>query len=215
MSGYKFRSICFVFKIKPALRLEVGEELSQKIIDRMKWHYEESDKRQPRMKGILRFHQMLLLLGLSLYRAMEEELGKAEDLVMKTHKILWGGMRRSTGIMAFMIRHTKDPFNLYLYVMGPKNEWFFPCPPWKKVEIELENGIGWHQLKCPYYEFFKDEGVVELTDAYCNIDRRIAELLPEHLELKRQRTLAKGDDLCDFFYYRRGGKGVGPTLVPK
>jgi len=204
MSALKFKIICFIFKIKPALKLEMGKDLSKKIIYSMKKHYEESDKRKPRMKGISGFHRMFLLVGLSLYRAIEEESGKTDDLVEKIHKILWEGrMHQLTGIIAFIIRHSKDPFNRYLRLLGPKNDRSFPCPPWEKVEIELENGTGWHQNKCPYYEFFKDEGVVELTAAYCDLDRRIAELVPEHIELKRQRTLAKGDDWCDFFYYKK------------
>ncbi len=52
-------------------------------------------------------------------------------------------------------------------------------------------------------DFFKDEGVVELTKAYCDLDKRIAELVPDHIELKRQHTLAKGDNWCDFYYYKK------------
>ncbi len=204
MRSLKFNIMCLIFKIKPTLKREMGKDLSEKIIHRMKKHYEEIDKRKHRMEGVMGFHRIFLLMGLSLYRAIEEELGKTDDLVEKIHKILWEGrMHQLTGIIAFIIRHSKDPFNLYLRLLGPKNDRFFPCPPWEKVEIELENGVGWHQLKCPYFEFFKGEGVVGLTGAYCDLDRRIAELAPEHIELKRQHTLAKGDEWCDFFYYKR------------
>jgi hypothetical protein len=104
---------------------------------------------------------------------------------------------------AFFIRRSRDPFHRFLQILGPNNEWFFLCPPWEKVEVELENGIGWHQNKCPHYDFFKDEGVVELTKAYCDLDKRIAELVPDHIELNRQHTLAKGDNWCDFYYYQK------------
>nr|NQU92171.1 L-2-amino-thiazoline-4-carboxylic acid hydrolase [Bacteroidota bacterium] len=44
---------------------------------------------------------------------------------------------------------------------------------------------------------------MELTKAYCDMDNRIAALVPDHIELKRQQTLAKGDEWCDFLYYRK------------
>ena len=119
------------------------------------------------------------------------------------HKVLW----RSTlcdmmSIQAFFVRRSKDPYNLFLRLLGPRNEQFFLCPPWEKVEVELENGVGWDQLKCPYYEFFKEEDEVGLTKAYCDIDKLVAKLVPDHIELKRQRTLADGDSSCDFYYYK-------------
>jgi len=106
-------------------------------------------------------------------------------------------------VRAFIVRRSKDPFNLFLRLLGPRNEGFFPCPPWEKVEVELVNGAGWDQLKCPYYDFFKEESEVGLTKAYCDIDKLIANLVPDHIELKRQRTLANGNSSCDFYYYQK------------
>jgi hypothetical protein len=204
MSNLKFYLLSLIFKLKPVLKHEMGKDLSRRIMNRMKDHYKEIDKRKPKEKGIMRFHRMFLIMGLSLYRAMQDELDKRDDLVERIHEILWEcRMRKVTGLLAFFVRRSKDPYDRFLRWLGPKNERFFPCPPWEKVEVELENGIGWNQMKCPYYDFFKDEGVVELTKAYCDLDRRIAELVPDHIELKRQHTLAKGDNWCDFYYYQK------------
>ena len=112
------------FKLNFALKREIGKDTSRRVMDKMKYHYKEINKRKPKEKGIIGFH-----------------------------RIFWR--------------------------------------------------IGWHQNKCPYYDFFKDEGVVGLTKAYCDLDKRIAELVPNHIELKRQRTLAKGDNCCDFYYYEK------------
>lgn len=182
----------------------MGKELSRRIMNRMKGYYKEIDKRRPKEKGVMGFHRMFLIVGLALYRAVGDELDKQDDLVETIHKVIWEGRtRKLTGIAAFFVRRSKNPYDRYLRLLGPKNERFFPCPPWEKVEVDLENGIGWHQNKCPYRDFFKDEGVVELTKAYCDLDKRIAELVPDHVELKRQRTLANGDDWCDFYYHQK------------
>lgn len=69
--------------------------------------------------------------------------------------------------------------------------------------MEVQNGVGWHQHKCPHKDFFEKEGVLELTRAYCDMDLRIAELLPEHVELRREHAMCKGDGHCDFLYYRK------------
>jgi len=147
---------------------------------------------------------MYLIIGLALYRALHDEFQNQEELIEKLHNILWNGrMNKMIRFLAVFVRRSRDPFHRYLQILGPNNEWFFPCPPWEKVKVELQDGIGWDQNKCPYYEFFKDEGVVELTKAYCDMGKRIAELVPNHLEIKRQRTLAKGDSYCDFYYYEK------------
>ena len=91
MRAVKFHIICFIFNIKPVLIREMGINQTKKIIFRMKRHFSKLDKTKPPMKGIMGFHRMFLILGLSLYRAMEEELRKTDDLVEKIHKIIWEG----------------------------------------------------------------------------------------------------------------------------
>ena len=200
----KFKPVSVFFKLRSTLKQELGKDMSRKVVDKTKCHFKKLDKGKPKEKGIMRFHRTLLILGLALYRAMQDELGDRDDLVDIIHKVLW----RSTlcymmRIQAFFVRRSKDPYNLFLRLLGPRNEQFFLCPPWEKVEVELENGVGWDQLKCPYYEFFKEEDEVGLTKAYCDIDKLVAKIVPDHIELKRQRTLADGDSSCDFYYYKK------------
>ena len=138
------------------------------------------------------------------YKALYNRIQDKEELIDKIHAILWQErMAKNIRFIAFFIRRSKDPFKRYLQILGPNNEWFFPCPPWKKVSVEIENGIGWHQKKCPMFDFFKKEGIAELTRAYGDMDERIAELFPNHIELKREKALSRGDDYCDFLYYKR------------
>jgi hypothetical protein len=193
-----------MFRLKPALKSEIGKDSSRRVLGKMKNHYKEIDKREPKKKGIMTYHRQLWIIGLSLYRAMQEESYNNNDSIETIHQVLWNtGLRQQSSAIAFFVRRSKNPFNRYLQFLGPRNDRFFPCPPWEKVEVELENGIGWDQKKCPVYEYFKKEGVVELTRAYCDIDKLVAALVPNHIELKRDRTLAKGDNSCDFYYYRK------------
>jgi len=204
MSHFKFYFVCLIFKIKSTLKQELGNEMSRRVMEKAKHFYHELDSLKPKAKGIMRFHRTVLILSLAVFRAMKSEVVDRNDLIDIVHKMLW----RSTpcGMMrfqAFFIRRRKDPYNVFLKNLGPRNEWFYTCPPWKKVEVQLENGLGWDQFKCPYYEFMKQEGEIELTRALCDLDLRVAKLVPDHIELKRLRTLALGDSSCDFYYYQR------------
>jgi L-2-amino-thiazoline-4-carboxylic acid hydrolase len=204
MNSIKFKSISLFFKLKSTLNHELGKDIAYQVLLKTKFLYNELDSLKPKEKGIMRFHRTILLLGLALYRAMKNELGDRNDLVGIINKILWNStpcdMMR---MQAFFVRNSKDPYNLFLRLLGPRNEHFFLCPPWEKVEVELENGVGWDQVKCPYYDFFKEEGEVALTKAYCDIDKLVAKLVPDIIELKRERTLADGDSSCDFYYYKK------------
>lgn len=204
MNSVKFKVVSVFFKLKSTLKKELGRDMSRKVVGKAKYHYKELDKLKPKEKGVMRVHRTMWVLGLALYRSMQDELGDRDDLVDIVLKVLW----RSTlcdlvRLQAFFVRRSKDPFNLFLRLLGPRNERFFTCPPWEKVELELENGVGWDQLQCPIYEFFKEENELGLTRAFCDLDKLIAGLVPNIVEFRRQRTLAKGDSSCDFYYYRK------------
>ena len=204
MSNMKFKIISVLFKLKPTLKKELGKDMSSQVLDKTKHYYKELDKSKPKEKGIMRLHRTLWIVGLAVYRAIHDESGDRDDLVDIIQKVMWRSILCDLiRIQAFFIRRSKDPYNLFLKFLGPRNEQFFTCPPWEKVEVELENGVGWNQIKCPIYNFFRDENLVGLTKAYCDLDKLIANLVPNHIELKRERTLADGDSSCDFYYYRK------------
>ena len=204
MNNIKFKIISVFFKLKSTLKQELGKDMCRQVVDKTKYYYKELDKSKPKEKGVMRIHRTMWILGLSLYRAMQDELGNRDDLVDIVLKVMWrSALCDSIRMQAFFVRRSNDPFNLFLRLLGPRNERFFTCPPWEKVEVEIENGVGWDQLQCPVYEFFKEENELDLTRAYCDIDKLIADLVPNVVELRRQRTLAKGDSSCDFYYYKK------------
>ena len=204
MANSKAKLIGLLFRINPAIKNGVDKRSYQKTKKAFGEHYCEIDARVNKQKGIMAFHRMFSVTGLALYKALHDEFQDKEELIERIHQILWNGpTSKMIRLLAFFIRRSKDPFRRYLQVLGPSNEWFFPCPPWEKVPVEIEDGIGWHQRKCPLLDFFESEGVSELTRAYGDMDMRIAELLPEHIELRREHAMCKGDGFCDFLYYRK------------
>jgi len=204
MTSLKAELMWVLFKLKRALKQGVDRPTYRRRKATFKRQCREIGDRTPREKGVLAFHRMHLIVGVALYRTLESEFQDREELIQKIHEILWNGpFRMMVRIQAFFVRRSKDPFERFLRLLGPKNEWFFPCPPWEKVSVEIEDGTGWHQTKCPYNDTLRREGAIELACAFCDMDFRIAELLAEHVELRREHRLAAGDAWCDFLYYRK------------
>lgn len=200
----KLNFIITVFGVKKVIK-KLNKEKSKKNLKTYKNYFFEISARTHKQSGaVMSFHRMVSIMGLALYMVMQNEGWSKEKSIKTIHKFFWHGpYGKNVRFISFFIRRAKDPFTTYLKNFGPFNEWFFPCPPWEKVSVEIENGIGWHQKKCPYFDFFEEEGIAELTRAYCDMDERIAELFPSHLELKREKALCKGDSYCDFLYYQR------------
>ena len=144
MNNIKFKFISVFFKLKFTLKQELGKDMCRQVVDKTKYYYKELDKSKPKEKGIMRFHRTLWILGLALYRAMQDELGDRDDLVDIIHKVIWRSVLCDLmRIQAFFVRRSKDPYNLFLKLLGPRNEQFFLCPPWEKVEVELEK---WYRM---------------------------------------------------------------------
>ena len=204
MGKIKFKMVSIFFRVSSTLKHILGKDSSRQVLLKTQRLYTELDNLKPKAKGIMRLHRSMWILTLALYRAMRDELGDRDDLVDIVNEVMWKSILCDlTRLQAFFVRRSKDPYNRYLRFLGPRNEEFFPCPPWEKVEVPLDNGVGWDQLKCPVYEFFKEENELGLTRALCDLDRQIADLVPNHIELKRRRTLALGDGSCDFYYYKK------------
>ena len=126
-----------------------------------------------------------------------------EERTKIIHDIRWNGpVSKNVRVLAFFIRRSRDPFHRYLQILGPSDQWFLPSPPWERERVEVQDGVGWHQPKCPLEDFFEKEGTLELTGACGDTDMRVAELLPERVELRSEHAMGKGDGHDDSLYCR-------------
>ena len=77
------------------------------------------------------FHRIFLIIGLALYKALRDDFQNQEELIEEIHDILCKVyIFTQIRFSAFFIRRSRDPFHRFLQILGPKNEWFSPCPPW-------------------------------------------------------------------------------------
>jgi hypothetical protein len=107
MNNIKFKIISVFFKLKSTLKQELGKDMCRQVVDKTKYYYKELDKSKPKEKGVMRIHRTMWILGLSLYRAMQDELGNRDDLVDIVLKVMWrSALCDSIRMQAFFVRRT-------------------------------------------------------------------------------------------------------------
>ena len=69
---------------------------------------------------------------------------------------------------------------------------------WKfNFDDSHQDGFYYYFTKCPIAKFFKDNNLEEITPLFCELDYLM--IKTRKAKLLRDKTLAKGDDICDFW----------------
>jgi len=193
-------------KVYEHLRERHGDDIALGIYEGIKVYYEVLDARKPHFtKWGMNFNLTNAIIALASYRSLldhgfteEDAIGMAEDLVWATLPVhMYEAMFRCIG-------RTPDPFVSYCRMTKKLNKFLFPSPGWEREYISGENCFGFDVKKCLYVEYLSSEGAPEVVVALCNLDYRVAALFPEGFDFYRERSLARGDDICDFRYVRSG-----------
>ena len=69
---------------------------------------------------------------------------------------------------------------------------------WKfNFDDSHQDGFYYYFTKCPIAKFFKDNNLQEITPIFCELDHLT--IKTRKAKLLRDKTLANGDDMCDFW----------------
>ena len=69
---------------------------------------------------------------------------------------------------------------------------------WKfNFDDSHQDGFYYYFTKCPIAKFFKDNNLEEITPIFCELDHLT--IKTRKAKLLRDKTLANGDDMCDFW----------------
>ncbi len=83
------------------------------------------------------------------------------------------------------------------WILGMVTRHFLPSPPFCYQHYPSETGVAFDVTLCPFADFFKEQGVPELTEpAAGNLDYVMAQ--EWGVELIRTQTIADGAARCDF-----------------
>lgn len=69
---------------------------------------------------------------------------------------------------------------------------------------EGPNCLAFDMSRCYYLDVTEKLGASELMPAFCDCDDFMFEALSPKLIWKRTKTLGRGDEVCDFRFYRGG-----------
>jgi len=82
------------------------------------------------------------------------------------------------------------------WIFGIITRYFF-TPPFVHRHLPSDTGVAFDVTVCPLADYFKEQGVPELTEyAACNPDSCHERAFG--IELVRSQTIAKGAEYCDF-----------------
>ena len=129
MNNLRYNLIWSYWRVKSGLKKTIGEDDLKQTVKKVKLEYKKIDGVKKKEKGVLAYHRTHLILGLAIYNTLKDKYSK-EEIIDIIYKVLWNSFYRvQAHFVASIVRKSKNPFNTFLKQLGPKNEWFFPCPP--------------------------------------------------------------------------------------
>ncbi len=142
----------------------------------------------------------LCLLTLIIYEKLISKNFKKQDALQLTYKIIWVIYEKlANKFWVFTRVFSKKPIirvkkAIYFFI----NYFPYKSPGYKMEILKTKNNVvAFNVYKCPAAEFFKQHNLSELcVEGWCNLDYPLAKIWK--VTLQRQKTIAKGYEMCDF-----------------
>ena len=133
----------------------------------------------------------------ALYRAVQEH-GMSQAEAAALVEMIFGDVYQPVSAVLFKLSRLRSAERepRVKWLLGMMIRYFFTSP-FRHRMIPDKTGMAYDVLICPLADYFKDQGVPELTPhAACNMDYRMAR--EYGAELFRTQTIADGSEYCDF-----------------
>ena len=133
----------------------------------------------------------------ALYRAVQEHGMSPADAAVLIETVMWDVYQPVTAALYKFswLRSAKHETRVK-WLFGMITRYFFTAPFCHRT-IPSKTGVSFDVTLCPLADYFKDQGVPELTEpAAGNLDYRMAR--EWGVELVRTQTIADGAEYCDF-----------------
>ena len=160
------------------------------------WQHQLAPNR-PRHSASVNLMMRYMEWSCALYRAVQEHgMSQAEAAVL-VETIMWDVFQPVTAALFKLsrLRSAKRETRVK-WLLGMMTRRFFTSPFCHR-HLPSETGMAFDVTRCPLADYFKDQGVPELTEpAAGNLDYRMAR--EWGVELVRTQTIADGAECCDF-----------------
>ena len=142
----------------------------------------------------------LSLLTLILYEKLISENIEKQEAIRLTSEITWLFYDKLTGVFwIFTWLFSRKPIERVKKAISFSIRYFPYNSPGYEMEIinMNDNEISHNVYKCLAAEFFKEHKLSELcAKTWCDLDYSLADKW--NVKLERDKTIAKGDELCTF-----------------
>ncbi len=182
----------------------MNKDTAAKVITDTQEQYETlfPQTEQPENKALRRHLNDVLLPGTALYRALINAGQRRREALEAVELLYRAILKRRRMLMAVMGRM---PFAFYTFkkITRKSMKNMFPPEGWDvHWPDEGPDCLAFDMSRCFYLDITEKLGVTELMPVFCDCDDFMFEALSPKLIWKRTRTLARGDEVCDFRFYR-------------
>lgn len=181
-------------------------ENAEKIMQRGEEVYHALRRAWPAPRHlILRYHFLYQILpALAVYRALREEGVEERPARNIISDLAWSEIGPLYRAALWWLKYLRRPFDVWRVLVRLAMESIFPPAGWGLRWIEPAGDcIGFDMVRCCYLDILTDLGAPELTPVFCEMDDRLAGLVPASIIWRRQGTMASGADHCDFRWCQR------------
>ena len=152
---------------------------------------------RPRHSASVNLMMRYMEWSCALYRALQEHgMSQAEAAVL-VETIMWDAFQPVPAALFKLSRlRSANRETRVRWLLGMMTRRFFTSPFCHR-HLPSATGMAFDVTRCPLADYFKDQGVPELTEpAAGNLDYRMAR--EWGVELVRTQTIADGAECCDF-----------------
>ena len=183
-----------------------GKDKTNSIFDQVKNRYNVLlENRELQQDPVLRFHEdRYILPGLALYQVLLQEYdGDVQAAMTDVEEVVRLTILDQTRLLFAPLKWPRRPFPLFRrgFELVMKA---FPSPAWKFEYLEKSpQRVAFNITRCFYFDVLTQLGTPELTRVFCRADDAMAEHFPPEVQFKRNTTIGKGGEFCDFQYIKR------------
>jgi len=183
-----------------------GKDKTNSIFDQVKNGYNVLlENRELQQDPVLRFHEdRYILPGLALYQVLLQEYdGDVQAAMTDVEEVVRLTILDQTRLLFAPLKWPRRPFPLFRrgFELVMKA---FPSPAWKFEYLEKSpQRVAFNITRCFYFDVLTQLGTPELTRVFCRADDAMAEHFPPEVQFKRNTTIGKGGEFCDFQYIKR------------
>lgn len=194
----------FIPFIKRGLIKRYGKKRTKKIVKRADIMYRDLLRRADDIgkDNPMASNMYEVLIFFAIWDATNRKM-TVDDLRNLTDEIMSMPILKLTGL--FLNFNRPSCIKLFSKMMKRNVKWLDEHPQYKDVSWDFnfdrtknKKGLYYHFTQCPINTFARREGYLEILPVMCDIDFKTASLM--HANLHRQSTLAKGGDICDYWF---------------